>query len=283
MKKVNALAIRTDGGTQVRFKLHEEKVGEYADLMNNGTIFPPVVVFHDGVDYWLADGFHRFFAYKKNGTTAIDCDVRQGTLEDAKQYARTANNDHGIPLTLEEQKAIARYFFTHPEFSKLSTRQLAKEMKKSHMTIGRWRSEMDAKPVEVTYVKGDKTITMPTKNIGNNNKSGKKDTPSNKKESAVTPVTAPKEDSDDRFKELTHTIEDLHKELTAAKDVIASKRWDATEFEQEDLLDTVQQLREEIKIKDMEIATLKDSRDMFQQKNAELIRQVNSLKKKIGV
>jgi len=65
--------------------------------------------------------------------------------------------------------------------------------------------------------------------------------------------------------------------------VIASKRWDATEIEQEDLLETVQQLREELKMRDMEIATLRDSRDMFQQKNAELIRQLNSLKKKIGI
>ena len=65
--------------------------------------------------------------------------------------------------------------------------------------------------------------------------------------------------------------------------MIASKRWDATEIEQEDLLETVQQLREELKMRDMEIATLRDSRDMFQQKNAELIRQLNSLKKKIGI
>jgi len=283
LKKINALAIRTDGGTQVRFKLHEDKVAEYAELMKEGIVFPPLVVFHDGVDYWLADGFHRFFAYKKNGNTAIDCDVRQGTLEDAKRFARTANNKHGIPLSVEEWKAIANYYFTSKEYQDWSTRQIAKELGKSNSTISRWRAELTEAPAQVTYVRDGKKLTMKTDKIGKSDKVAPKKEKATIPHGTVTPTIPSGTVENDKIQELSYTIEELHQELTAAKDVIASKRWDATEIEQEDLLETVQQLREELKMRDMEIATLRDSRDMFQQKNAELIRQLNSLKKKIGI
>jgi len=279
LKKVNALAIRLDGGTQVRTELNLDKVKEYAELMKHGTVFPPIVVYHDGTDYWLSSGFHRFFAQKMLDNTAIDCDVRQGTLEDARLFARKDNN-HGIPLTKAELKANAMWFFTHPVYGKWSATQIAAEMQHPYSTIARWRNEMDQKPEQVTTIRHGKEVTV------KNKQTIKKENPV-KEKSSVEKTTFSHENvedlEEDKFKELTHTIEDLDRQLTAAKDVIASKRWDATEFEQEDLLDTVQQLREEIKIKDMEIATLKDSRDMFQKRNAELIRQVNSLKKKIGI
>ena len=59
MKKLNLDAIRLDGETQARVALDSTQVAEYAEAMRDGDKFPPIVVFHDGSDYWLADGFHR--------------------------------------------------------------------------------------------------------------------------------------------------------------------------------------------------------------------------------
>jgi hypothetical protein len=71
MKKINILNIRIDGGTQPRQEINYEVVKDYAELMREGVAFPPVTVFFDGVDYWLADGFHRYHATKSNATATI--------------------------------------------------------------------------------------------------------------------------------------------------------------------------------------------------------------------
>jgi hypothetical protein len=62
--KIAIKAIRTDGGTQVRAQLSQSQVEEYASQMREGDEFPALDVFHDGSEYWLADGFHRFLRTK---------------------------------------------------------------------------------------------------------------------------------------------------------------------------------------------------------------------------
>ncbi len=59
MKSINIKSIRVDGGTQSRVEINNDIVSEYAALIKDGAEFPPVVVFNDGADNWLADGFHR--------------------------------------------------------------------------------------------------------------------------------------------------------------------------------------------------------------------------------
>lgn len=84
----------------------------------------------------------------------------------------------------------------------------------------------------------------------------------------------------DQVIELTDTIVHLDTELTKAKDIISARRWDATEIEVEWIHDLVSELREEIRIKDIKIAALEDSRNMYQERNADLIRQLKAAKKK---
>jgi len=268
MKRLNISVIRIDGGTQVRKQLNQDKVQEYADLMRDKVEFPPITVFFDGSDYWLSSGFHRYFATKQIGNVSVDCDIHEGTVRDAKLFAYGANK-HGLPHSPEENRQIVIELIKDAEWGKWSNAQIGKHIGVSGMTIGRIRKGLEEPPKEeVTYVnKHGKESTM---------KLSKKEPKVEVKEEPVEP----KNPVEEKIQELADTVQTLDDENAKLKDIIATKRWDASDIEVEDIHDTVKELREQIRIKDIEIASLRDSRDMFQKRNAELIRQVKSLSKK---
>jgi hypothetical protein len=51
--------------------------------MLHGAAFPPVVVFGEGGEYWLADGYHRWHAAGIAGLQTIAADVRPGGQREA--------------------------------------------------------------------------------------------------------------------------------------------------------------------------------------------------------
>jgi len=283
MKKVNILAIRIDGGTQSRDKLNEDVVKEYADCMKDGAIFPPITVFFDGSDYWLADGFHRYFANKSLGNVALDCDVKEGTCRDAVLHSFGANGKNGLPPTAKEKRNIVIKMIQDEEWGKWSNKHIATIVHVSSMTVGRIRKELEEEPKEkVTYLRQGVEVEA--------KKPKKKKAEKKKEEPIAEPVdpvvvdpVAPDQSLNPleiKIDELSRDIIDYIEEITKLKDVIATKRYDATEFEQEDALMTIQELREEIKLKDREIKSLRDSRDMYQERNAELIKQLKAYQKK---
>ncbi len=69
-----------------RIKFNPQKADYYAQQMQEGDEFPPVTVFDDGSHYWLADGFHRFFAAREIGEMDIKVRLREGTKQDAIQH-----------------------------------------------------------------------------------------------------------------------------------------------------------------------------------------------------
>lgn len=76
-------AIKVDPACQARAELNTETVNEYAEVMKErrDDTFPAIIVFHDGTDYWLSDGFHRYEAAKKAGLDSLKSKVRQGLGE----------------------------------------------------------------------------------------------------------------------------------------------------------------------------------------------------------
>ena len=58
-----------------------------------------MVVFCDGTDYWLADGFHRLEAHRQVGFRDIEVDLKLGTKRGAILYAVGANASHGLRRT----------------------------------------------------------------------------------------------------------------------------------------------------------------------------------------
>jgi hypothetical protein len=99
---ISLALVRFDSDCQSRVSLDEETVTEYAYRMKEGATFPPITVFFDGSEYWLADGFHRYAAHKgvarergDEATAEVAAEIRQGTRLDAVRHALSANALHG--------------------------------------------------------------------------------------------------------------------------------------------------------------------------------------------
>lgn len=125
-KRLKLALIRVNGGTQPRAELSQEVQDEYAELMREGVEFPPIVVFFDGTDYWLADGFHRYWAACDVGREWLQADIRQGTQRDAILYSVGANATHGFRRTNADKHRAVERMLADAEWVAWSDREIAR-------------------------------------------------------------------------------------------------------------------------------------------------------------
>jgi len=103
------LARIKDGGAQMRVEMRPETINDYATDLLDGAVFPPVIVFHDGCDFWLADGFHRVEANRKIGRETIFAEIREGSSRDAVLHGIGSNAEHGLRRTqADKRRAVER-------------------------------------------------------------------------------------------------------------------------------------------------------------------------------
>jgi hypothetical protein len=278
MKKLNLLTIKIDGGTQARVSLNQDVVKEYAESMREGDVFPPITVFFDGSDYWLADGFHRYFATKANAFTSIEADIKNGTLDDATLFAFSANSKRGLSMTFEDNRNIIYAMLRHPEWSKWTNTAIAKHIGVSSMTVGRVKATMEKKDDEPTVKKFiDKSgneATVDTSKLKTKQKIKKPDVTT-----APTELEQQIAEMSDQINSLGDTVNVLSDENTLLRDKIAIGQWNASEIEKIDIEETVANLRERIRILEIDNKALRDSRDMYQNQNADLIKTIKKSQK----
>lgn len=118
-------SIRVDGGTQARVQLNDDTIAEYTEAVKAGDALPAVVVFNDGTDNWLADGFHRYHAHVAAGVTSIEADVRTGTQRDAIIFSLGANHTHGLRRTNADKHKSVTTMFADQEWSTWSDNAIA--------------------------------------------------------------------------------------------------------------------------------------------------------------
>lgn len=161
-------AIRTDGGTQPRATYHYGQVDSYAEDMEAGVVFPSIVVFFDGSDYWLADGFHRVLAATKIEQATIESEIRQGTLQDAQWYSYSVNQAHGLRRSNEDKRRAVEAALRHPNAATMSDHQIADHCGVTHPFVGKLREEQVAtsNSFQSTARKGRDGRTINTSNIG---------------------------------------------------------------------------------------------------------------------
>lgn len=161
--------IRLDGGTQSRAALNDATVSEYAEAMADpDTVFPPITVYFDGKEYWLADGFHRLAAWRLIGRTDIPADIRQGDRRRAILHSVAANAAHGLRRTNDDKRRAVLTLLEDAEWSAWSNREVARRCGVSEGFVRSLRTERsDDHPQERTYTNKHGTeAVMNTSNIG---------------------------------------------------------------------------------------------------------------------
>lgn len=164
--------IRADDRCQPRATFDNDLVSQYAEGMANGDKFPPVTVFHDGVDYFLADGFHRYHAAKSLGLVEIAATVKEGTLRDAILHSCSANANHGWRRTNDDKRRAVLRLLNDAEWSKWSDREIARQCNVSAPMVATLRPKPPvtvnsySEPDRTYTTKHGTTSTMRTANIG---------------------------------------------------------------------------------------------------------------------
>ena len=168
-KSIKLDKIRLDGGTQPRAGINATLVAEYAYLMEAGNAdFPPPIVFFDGVDYWLADGFHRWHATNKLGVDGLYCEIHEGTVEDARWYSYAANQAHGQRRSNADRAKAVKAALLHPKGVGMSNVEIAVYVGVDEKTVRKYRDELELTsdiPKSDTRV-GQDGRTINTSNIG---------------------------------------------------------------------------------------------------------------------
>jgi len=289
MKQVNTKAIRIDGSTQSRASINNDIVSEYATQIKEGAEFPPVVVFNDGTDLWLADGFHRFRAHNKAGKTSIAADVRNGTVRDAILFSLGANSDHGIQRTAADKRKAVTTMLQDPEWGDWSDNAIAKACRVSHPFVGVIRRSLDSDNSSLTCnvtseeskssldsesseksrkykTKHGTTATMKTSGIG----STKPASP------PVPPVQPPKEYPVSELED-----DDAPDDAELQANALAAKEEEAYLHKLLEADDKLAFLHTENKKLIAEVAQLKVNRDGYMNTANEAIAKVKSLQRQV--
>lgn len=253
MKVLNIQAIRIDGGTQSREQINQDCVSEYAELVKDGVEFPPVQVFFDGNDYYLADGFHRYFAHLTAGKVSILATVNNGTLRDAILHSLGANANHGLrPSRADKRKAI-NTLLDDFEWSALADREIARICNVSHTLVAEVRRP---KPPAIQVVPPAGKIASPKV------------------------IEAEPEVEEEPNNEREEAVQQLVEENERLNDRLAVEAMDASEEEKLLAKETIDDLREEVRLLRIENESLKISRDTYQAENASMKKQIASLQRK---
>lgn len=248
--KLNQLTI--DGGTQSRVKIIQEAVDEYAESLKNGARFPPVLAYYDGIKYYLTDGYHRYFAHQKAGLRDIEVTVVNGTLRDAILRSYSVNAENGRHRTNEDKRNAVQSMLNDFEWQFWNDTEIAKACRVSPFLVASVRS--GAKPEVVRVSRNGKTFERKAKYV-------KPD--------------EPKHDSSG------DVIKSLADENDKLKDRLAVAVYAADESEKKLVENTIAQLREDIRLLEIELKSTRISRDTLLNENAAMKKQIAAMQRQL--
>jgi hypothetical protein len=260
--KVQLQKIRLDGGTQPRKEIDEPMVQHYTEILLEGKDkFPPIDLWFDGKSYWPSDGFHRFHAHKRAGFTEIEANINQGTKRDAFLACLKANGKHGKPRSPDERRYVVQLALEDIELGEKTDTEIAIICDVSSMTVGRVRKALGLEKATRVDKNGRKMDVS---------KAGR----------PVAPPPEPEYTEEDKLQEMAIEHTALAEENAKLKDMLAVKSLPVSEKAREEVKQTIEELREQVKDLEFQLRTMTQSRNEFQSKNAEMIKQVNYWKKR---
>ncbi len=160
---------------QSRVTTDPERLAEYQlAWQTEGTEFPPCIIYQDGDKYYIADGFHRIQSKMlarletRQERRTIECEVRQGTIQDAITYSLGANLRHGLrPNTSDKKRAILLYYSLSPKHCAHSNNQVAQTVGCSHTFVGAWKATSISTPLDITFAETKIPIEILKQTIAN--------------------------------------------------------------------------------------------------------------------
>lgn len=265
--KIRLDKIKVDGDLQVRDKINEDAVREYAEVIREGGKMPPVTVFFDGKTYHLADGWHRFFAHKQAAFPEIEAEVHDGTRRDAILFALSANDKHGLRRTNADKRRSVLVLLEDFEWSEWNNTKIAEVCGVSATFVDKIRKEMNTPTPTTRKVTRDGVeYDMDT------SKMGKK----SKKEPDPEPVI---DENEQKIEEMATEFKAIAEENEELKAQIAVGLMEGTAEDKKKAQEIIEEQAEKIKSLEAQVKGLTASRDAYQLKNADLLKQVNYWKK----
>lgn len=247
-----------DPALQMRRQLNKDVVDEYAKAMLDGDKFPAIIVFNDGENNYVAEGFTRCESAKQAGLEIIDADVRMGTWDDAFDYAFTkANHSNGQRYTPEDKRYAIAKALEFERYAKKSDRELSRIYHVSNTFVSKIRKAEGKQPDTIEVNRGG--IEYEIKNP--------------KKEVDDEPVPAPTPEKDYIFDELSSAVQELAEENKALEARVAVVAMEATPEEKQAAAALIAELQATIKTLEADNRVLKASRDSFQMEATEAKKQ----------
>lgn len=250
--KLNQLTI--DGGTQSRVKIIQEAVDEYAEALKGGSRFPPVLAYYDGLKYYLTDGFHRYFAHQKAGIRDIEVQIVNGTLRDAILRSFSVNAENGRHRSNEDKRNAVQTMLDDFEWQFWNSTEIAKACRVSAILVDSMRGGV--KPDVVKVRRNGKVFERKAK------------------------YEKPKEE-EPKHDATGDVIKALADENDKLKDRLAVAVYAADESEKKLAEQTIAQLREDIRLLELELKSTRISRDTLLNENAAMKKQIAAMQRQI--
>lgn len=147
MSKVQLIplaSINRHAGTQCRERMSQDHIDDIREAIRNGEEIEPVILYHDGSEYYAGDGFHRMDACEAENLEHVPAYVRKGTLRDAKLYAASANAEHKALKRSNADKVNQVNLLLEDSICyRWSDRQIATHVGVSPTTVGNCRRAFD--------------------------------------------------------------------------------------------------------------------------------------------
>ena len=261
MTILNLNVIRIDGGTQSRDVIEQSQIDTYAEAMSRGDKFPAVTVYFNGLEYYLADGFHRYFAVKKLGKTSILTNLVTGTLRDAILYSKGANADNGLHRSNATKRKCVNDMLDDFEWQFWSNSEIAKACRVSAEFVRLIKLERGINTETVKYKMGKKVFERKQTNAIN------------------AELVKSKEDDEFKYDPKDEMIESLASENEKLKDELAIKKMMGTAEDKDQAAATIAELRERIRVLEAELDAIKITRNSYQTENGQLKKQVAAMQR----
>lgn len=285
---VELVMVRIDGGTQSRVSIDNDAVQEYAQAYKEGAKMPPLRVYFDGVDFWLADGFHRYHAAKMAGLTELPMTVEDGTRKDAVLYSLGANSDHGLRRTNADKRKSVMTMFSDESWSQLSDVEISKHCKVTQPFVSKLRKECSENDTGAKKEATKTTTTVIPTTVATEEKATVTTETSAKpitvigvttetKETVVIPVVKPtvavNEGSGSDYSESDKLRDELAESFKTIEE-LSTKLAIGSYGGTDDLPKLVEELQKENASLRAQLSSVEATRNRLQQENAELKRQV---------